>query len=274
MVKLHRKPMLHPLSLRLKYLLPLACLLLTQTTLAQTAVPPAVKIDEFGDIAASDIIARLDNFAVGLQNDPNARGFLVVYRSRRDMPGLSNRYANRMKDYLVKSRGMPAERIVTVDGGYISCLTQELWLVPIGATPVIKQEAYDNAFSGAAYKFDEHYYEQPNDPVDIGYWSVPPANLQDYLEAFAAALRKEPRASGYLIAYATFNQDPPTLAQKMLQTERNFLIRHFGIKASRLKTINGGYRKWRGMELWIVPPGDPPPFTPPGSASKVRRRRA
>jgi hypothetical protein len=273
-VNLHRKTMLRPAPRRLKYLLPLVCLLLTHTTQAQTPTTPAVKFDEFGDIAASDLIARLDNFAVSLQNDPNTRGFLIVYRSRRDMPGLSNRYAHRMKDYLVNSRGLPAERIVTVDGGYISCLTQEIWLVPIGATPVIRPEAYANAFPGVAYKFDEHYYQQRNEPIDIGYWSVPPENLQGYLEAFAAALRKEPRASGYLIAYASFKQDHPTLAQKMLQTERNFLIRHFGFKPSRIKTINGGYRKWRGVELWVVPHGEPPPFSPPGSVSKGRRRRA
>ncbi|HEV7904960.1 MAG TPA: hypothetical protein VGO96_14045 [Pyrinomonadaceae bacterium] len=268
-----------PASHRLKYLLPLACLLLlahtTQAQTATTTAAPAVKWDEFGDIAASDLIARLDNFAVQLQNDPNTRGFLVVYRTRRDLPGLSNRYAHAMKDYLVKTRGLPAERIVTVDGGVILCLTQEIWLVPIGATPAIRTDAYWNAFPDAAYKFDEHYYEQRTDSVGetVSYWSFPPHNLQGYLEAYAAALRKEPRASGYLVAYMSLNQDRPTLAQKMLQTERNFLIKHFNIKPSRIKTINGGYRRWRGMELWIVPPGEPPPLSPPGSVSKRRRRR-
>jgi hypothetical protein len=272
--------MLHPASLRLKYLLPLLCLLLAHTTQAQTATTtttttaPAVKWDEFGDIAASDLIARLDNFAVGLQNDPNTRGFLIVYRTRRDLPGLSNRYAHAMKDYLVKSRGLPVERLVTVDGGVIACLTQEIWLVPIGTTPAVRTDAYSDGYSGATHKFDEHYYQLRNDLGEMGYFSLPPDNLQGYLEAYAAALRNSQRSLAYLIAYTSFNQDRPTLAQKMLQTERNFLIKHFGIKPSRIKTINGGYRKWRGMELWIVPPGEPPPFSPPGSVSKRRRRRA
>jgi hypothetical protein len=265
--------MLHSATLRLKYLLPLVCLLLAHTAPAQTTTPPAVKFDEFGDVEASYLIAVLDNFAVALQNEPNARGFLVVYRTRRDLPGLSNRYAHYMKDYLVNRRGLPAERIVTVDGGAASCLTQELWIVPVGATPVIRADAYSNSFRDAAYKFDEHYFPQPDDLGEMGYFSLPPKNLHGYLEAFADALRKETRATGYLVAYASLNHDRPTLAQKMLQTERNFLIKHFGLKPARIKTVNGGYRKWRAMELWIVPAGEYAPFAPPARNSTGRRRR-
>lgn len=263
----------HSASPKLKYLLPLLCLLLAHTTPAQTNIPPARKYDEFGDVAASDLIARLDGFAIELQNDPNTRGFLVVYRARRDLPGLNNRYAHRMKDYLVNTRGLPAQRIVTVDGGETLCLSQELWIVPVGATPAIRKDAYPDSFHGGAYKFDEHYYQQPTDLADLSYWSVPPTNFHGYLEAFANALRKEPRATGYLVAYTNWNRDRPTLAQKMLQTERNFLIKHFGLKPARIKTVNGGYRKWRAMELWIVPHGEYAPFAPPARASKSRRRQ-
>lgn len=274
-VNLRLKSMSASAALRLKYLLPLICLLLMQPTQAQTTIPPAVKFDEFGDILASDLIARLDNFAVSLQNEPATRGFLIVYRSRRDLPGLSNKFAHLMKDYLVNSRGLSAERIVTVDGGVASCLTQEIWIVPVGATPAIRTDAYSNSFPSAAYKFDEHYYEQRSDPaVETGsYWSFPPNNLHGFLEGFANALRKEPRATGYLVAYTSLNQDHPTLAQKMLQTERNFLIKNLGIKPSRIKTVNGGYRKWRWMELWIVPPGEYARFASPVRAAKSRRRR-
>jgi len=83
---------------------------------AQSGTQRARKFDEFGDILASDLIARLDNLAIQLQNETTAKSFLVVYRSRRDLPGLNNRYAHRMKSYLVDSRGIPAERIITVDG--------------------------------------------------------------------------------------------------------------------------------------------------------------
>src|SRR5687767_13285832 len=106
-----------------------------QTIIAQAAKQEARKFDEFYDIQYSDLIARLDNFAIQIQTEPGTRGFIVVYRTRRDLRGLSNRYAQRMKNYLVKTRGLSNERVVTVDGGAASCLTQELWIVPPGATP-------------------------------------------------------------------------------------------------------------------------------------------
>ena len=37
------------------------------------------KIDEYGNIRFNDEKARLDNFAIELQNDPTAQGYLVCY---------------------------------------------------------------------------------------------------------------------------------------------------------------------------------------------------
>src|SRR5262245_52245218 len=99
------------------------------TTLAQTNVDGTRKFDEFGDIEYSDLIARLDNYAIALQNDPQARGFIVVYRTRRDLPGLNNAIAFRSKEYLIKSRGLSRDRIVTVNGGEADCEIQELWII-------------------------------------------------------------------------------------------------------------------------------------------------
>jgi hypothetical protein len=241
-------------------------------TLAQTNAAQARKFDEFGDIQHSDLIARLDNFAVELQNQPGARGFLIVYRARRDLPGLSNRYALHMKDYLVHSRGISTERIATVDGGVSSCLTQELWIVPVGATPLPRNDAYFDSYRGEAFKFDEHYYSLPSDPGGAIYWSEAPDNLFVYLDAFAAALQKEPRSIGYLVAYKS-RRDGAAVTQQMFRREKNFLIKEYGIKSSRIKMIDGGYRKWRWMELWIVPPGEDAPILAPSQILRNRRKR-
>jgi hypothetical protein len=262
-------------SLRLKCAPVALCLLLQLAHLApaQTNISPAVRFDEFGDIEASDLIARLDNLAIALQNEPTARAFLIVYRTRRDLPGLSNRYAHRMRGYLINSRGIEPARVVTVDGGVAGCLSQELWIVPVGATPQPRADAYSNHFASEAYKFDEHYYARPNDTVEIGYWTVPPADLNAYLEAFASALRKEPRADAYLVAYTSAQTDRTSFAGEMLRRERDFLIEHYGIKPARIKTVNGGRRRWRGMELWIVPPGGEVPFEFRDRMALTRRRR-
>lgn len=234
-------------------LLAVQCLLLFASVVsAQTSEPLARKFDEFGDIQPSDLIARLDHLAIQLLNEPMSRGFLIVYRERRDLPGLSNRYAHRMKDYLTNTRGVAAERVVTVDGGIAGCLTQELWVVKYGGAPKPRSDAYFEGYQPSAYKFDEHNYSSPEGPYGMLYWREPPDELLGYLEAFAIELRKNPKSYGYLIAYRRAGRDRAPVARTMLQTEGNFLTRKLGVKPSQLKMIDGGTREWRTMELWIA----------------------
>ncbi|MCA1683555.1 MAG: hypothetical protein LC708_00245, partial [Actinobacteria bacterium] len=95
----------------------------------------ARKIDEYGNVKFNDEKARLDNFAIELQNNPGAQGYIIAYGGRKGRAGEAQARADRAKDYLVNTRGISADRIVTVDGGYRENLTVELWLVPAGATP-------------------------------------------------------------------------------------------------------------------------------------------
>ena len=251
----------------------LCMLVLSFAVYAQTSEPLARKIDEFGDIQASDLIARLDNLAIQLQNEPMARGFLIVYRERRDMPGLSNRYAHRMKDYLVNTRGLASERIATVDGGIAGCLTQELWIVSPGGAPKPRPDAYLDGYQPPAYKFDEHNYSSPDGPDGLVYWREPPDELLAYLEAFAIELRKNPKSYGYLIAYRSAKRDRPPVARSMLQTERNFLTKKLGVKPSQIKMVDGGTREWRTMELWIAKSLDDVPIITSYRYVPRKRRR-
>ncbi|HMH44850.1 MAG TPA: hypothetical protein VK557_15270, partial [Pyrinomonadaceae bacterium] len=80
----------------------------------------------------NDEKARLDNFAIQLQNEPTAAGYIIGYGSC-DAEGLTR--ANRAKDYLVNTRGIDAGRLMTVDAGCLPELQVQLWIVPQGATP-------------------------------------------------------------------------------------------------------------------------------------------
>ncbi len=90
------------------------------------------KFDEYGNIKFNDEKARLDNYAIQLQNQPGAQGYVVAYGS---CAGEAQARADRAKDYLVNTRQIDAGRLVTVDGGCRSDLSVELWIVPTGATP-------------------------------------------------------------------------------------------------------------------------------------------
>jgi hypothetical protein len=124
-------------------------LIIGPSAFAQESSQVSRKIDEFiGEVDRGDLKARLDNFAIELQNQPGALGHVIVYRSRRDPPSISQRYALLARDYLVKQRGIARNRLVTVDGGRSGCLMYELWVVPPGAAPPERRFTYKYPLEG------------------------------------------------------------------------------------------------------------------------------
>jgi hypothetical protein len=270
-------------------ILPLTALLIicaAGTTCARQGVPGARKFDEFGDVPLSDIAARLDAFSSELQSQPGMKAFVIAYRSRRDLPGLSGRLMVWTRDYLIHTRGFGPERIMGVDGGVAGCVVQELWLVPVGATPKPRSDAYQNEFVDldSARKYDEApFYGGKFFPES--YFTTVHASLEGY----ADALRKEPRSSACIIAYAQYwvdrsedrrgrkrtreqvQLDPPGTARRELARVKVTLAKTYRIPASRIRLVDGGYRKWSEMELWIVPRGEHAPIPTPNAFPKGRR---
>jgi hypothetical protein len=251
---------------------------------AQIKNDAARKFDEFGDALVTDIKARADNFAIELQNNPAAKGFIIVYRSRRDVPGISYRYAHRIQYYLVNMRGIEKARVIAIDGGEADCLSQEFWIVPPGTTLTPRSDVYQRNFvdTDSAQKFDE---------LTWGGDDLSPGVGSDELEAYATALRAQPRARAYVIAYGGYyiqrgpygengkqrrysqiDRDPPGTARKVLKQTRRLLVKEFHFSASRIRLTDGGYRKWGGIELWIVPRGEHAPIATPNSFPPRRAR--
>lgn len=100
--------------------------------------PQARKFDEYGNIRQNDEKARLDNYAIQLQNSPADSGYVVVYGT---CIGEARARAKRVKDYLVNTRGLEGSRLVTLDDTCGPDFKVELWLVPGGADPPTNFEA-------------------------------------------------------------------------------------------------------------------------------------
>jgi len=283
---------LTPATLRLATLLVLVVVtsLVTARSQEQKPISAAQKFDEFGDIQMSDLKARLDNFAVMIDQTPDAMGFLIVYRSRRDLPGLSHSLALRMKDYLLNSRGISRNRLAVVDGGVADHLIQELWIVPRGAAPTPRADARIGYFHSpdVAWKFFEYGYLPREMYRRFGVDASADSDAE-YLEAFADEVRKKPTNVACVIAYAQYNPrprlvdysgdynptpdvrlDPGGTARKRLTLERKRLTQTYGIPAPNIRTIDGGHRKERAVELWIVPAGEPLPIATPNSFPRPR----
>ena len=255
--------------------------------------PTATKFDEFGDVLWSDLIARLDNFTVQLMNQPADKGFVIVYRSRRDLPGLSHAQAMRTKEYLVTTRGLPSDRIAIVDGGVAEHLIQELWIVPPGTAPVPRADARVGYLHDPdwAWKFYEHGFLPRHEHKRFGV-EIDKEIETEELEAYATEVKKKPNRTACIIVYAQYDPrrpaadwagtyepireralDPRDTARKELNRRKEILMRVYGLPAARIRLIDGGYRRRRAIEYWIVPAGESLPVPNPNAFPFDRKRR-
>lgn len=111
------------------------CPLTATCAVTSNPLPVPRKFDEFPSISFDDDKARLDNFAIELQGEPTARGFIVLYPGRRSRADQASLLGERARRYLISTRGIDASRLIVVSGAPRERVTYELYIVPIGATP-------------------------------------------------------------------------------------------------------------------------------------------
>lgn len=90
--------------------------------------------DEYGNIRFEDEKARLDNFAIAIQAEPGATGYIVVH-GPRTRPNRAFNRAKRAKRYLMNVRGFKDKQIVLLDARESDEMSFVLWIVPKGAVP-------------------------------------------------------------------------------------------------------------------------------------------
>ena len=159
------------------------------------------KVDEYGKIGHCDETARLDNFAIELQNEPASKGYLLVYVGRNDMPSWTPAILQRAAGYLVNARGLDAERVKVINGGYRESRAIELWVVPENFPPPEPSDTVEFKLDRTkAYQWDEDHVNVEFDPDD-----TEEAEAEDEEEAVAeeaageavaADATAEPEAAG------------------------------------------------------------------------------
>ena len=95
---------------------------------AVKAAPKGEAIDEFGNLSSDEMMNRLDNFFVRLQNEPTSTGYIVVYGDSGDATDhqqfihqhIESREAHTLSIFMVNQREEGDVRTV-------------LWIVPAGA---------------------------------------------------------------------------------------------------------------------------------------------
>ncbi|HKG14731.1 MAG TPA: hypothetical protein VKB12_15490 [Pyrinomonadaceae bacterium] len=219
----------------------------------------AEKIDEFGLARGCDHGARLDNFAIELQNFPDHVGYVIAYGVEGEASGAAGFRLKVTKDYLVNSRGIDEDRIVTLYGGPYRDKTEthaELWRVPPGAE-VPKPVRYKNDAATFKGKFDEYdgWDEVVLSPYDAG---TGPSVGDMTLAGFAEVLRLQPSAVAYVVTYHG-REAAPGAWRRVGEREAESLRWEYGVDASRVGVLFGGYEKRTTVCLWVLPKDAPPP---------------
>lgn len=221
----------------------------------------ARKIDDYGKIGYEDLSARLDNFALEVQNVPASKAFIVAYDERDKERGFAGWYLKSSRYYLVHLRGIDPSRVVTISGGSkeVKDVLTELWLVPEGAEPPlpppVKEDKYSaKDFSGKfdSYTTDEQIYREM---VEVGYTNEDVSHSE-----FAEKLKQQPDSVGYLVI-RTSKKSLPGAWRYIARREEQILQKDYNVAAERLGSVNGVRSEDDSaeVELWILPKSAPPP---------------
>jgi hypothetical protein len=106
------------------------------SVVGKTLAPPECRqFDQFPSLAFDDDKARFDNLAIELQNSPDTTAYIIIYAGQRSRTGQADRLGKRSMDYLTIQRGVGANRLVFINGGYREQDYFEIWLCPPGTHP-------------------------------------------------------------------------------------------------------------------------------------------
>ena len=235
----------------------------------------ARKIDEFGRLHGCDGGARLDNFAVELENVSGSKGYIVARDARGTLRGAAHAWGVLFQQYFRDLRGMDESRFVVVDGASVSGddLKMELWLVPDGAEPPhVKPPAKDDTrpFGGKYTELsvfsDTTFYD--TDGAEAGAFddSILYSSYRDLL-------KKQPDSQGYLVVYSPPGAGPGYW--RRAGTRAQLKVAGADLSPERLTVISGGplpaaekkekaadgeegEENYGSVEFWVGAKGSPP----------------
>jgi hypothetical protein len=235
--------------------------------------PVSTKFDEYGSVGGCDHGARLDNFAIQLQNQPGSTAYIFAYAPKEIGKG----FLEIAKAYLVMSRGISPDLIKTVYGGRNDVLSEpriQLWIAPPGAARPKPQkfkpnlETFRGLFAenpGWDYDVREAISTDGEDekrfPVIEGE-DTGPAIAHVTHPSLAEVLKEQKTALAYIVAY-NGEESSPGAWQRMAQQDVQRL-KDLGIEGNRLKIVYGGNKKEPTVQLWVTPADAPVPVADAG----------
>jgi len=98
-------------------------------------VPPPNPLGTIFDRNKINVHARLDNLAIELSTNKRIRGYIVTYAGKISRRGEAKQMAEEAKRYLIETRMISPDRIVTIDGGYREAAQYDLFALSLEMPP-------------------------------------------------------------------------------------------------------------------------------------------
>lgn len=250
------------------------------TIIVSTFLAQARKIDEIGKIESDDLMHRASMILDYLAQDKTAQGYVIVYRSKNEPIGFPLRFAERLRLFYPAFFSTSANRVRILSGGLSDEQKTEIWFVPGETHPPLSESVKEKIDLSQSVEFDDFDYPAKfNDGCCI-IDNFRNEEKKASLDEFARLLKEHLNLDGYLIFYGQHCEDcgykyPDSTAtiNRILLKEKNYLVKTHKIDISRIKTINGGYREWQAIELWLIPKGEKPPKPTPKTFPKKKIRK-
>lgn len=240
-------------------------------------------IDNLGHENSETWEKRTEGVRWGIKDNPTAKAYVIIQRGKKDSIGYSIRLAERLKNHFNKYLGLPNEKFVILIGEQTSSTQNTgLWLVPNGSEPPLDKSIEEYINPNESIKFDEFIYPNPlYVPICCAIDGYKKQESLASINEFAEILKENHNFNAYLIFYGQYcpdcsissSFDSPKVINRILTKEKNYLIKNHKINSSRIFTINGGYREWQEIELWLIPKGEKPPKATPTTSPKKRKSK-
>jgi hypothetical protein len=216
--------------------------------------PKAFMIDEFGKPCSEDLMARLDAFFVGLQNDPSASGYIVFYGDKA-IEGTNLNYIR----YLIEvypNRRFDKKRLFLLRGENQDEMKIQFWIVPAQANPPQIQNKFVSEKINSTTQFDKSWadFNKDNGKLDIysnGFYDLG-CDFSANQNAFAKTLLSNKELIGYLIIYMQSGKGKK-YADRIAKFALNQLTTTYKVPRNRFQSIYGGNREEPEIEFWFVP---------------------
>jgi hypothetical protein len=224
---------------------------LVQFCFSQQIEPKPVLIDEVeGRLCGDPWKARLDNFAVALSNEPNSRGYIILYGTADESE--NQQFLIFFKTYLSLVRDISKDRLIVLRGNSGEKMRVQLWFVPIGAE-VKPSEQYKPVTFSQPTILRTVWYDDKGSYFNDGGGLMNDACAAFSVSGFANILKENSNLLGYLVIFTDFRRG----ANKADKAARYALrdLRKFKAPMNRIKTFYGGNRREAEIEFWLVPEG-------------------